>query len=1000
MKFVWLQILLAISLIVCQSQVCKLQQNYQNLLQMNEKETYLLYLQDYFYGDGLTYSLNDNTHYFQPNNPENLGGIKGEAISLIIKPKKVAQQKEFLLLLNVNEGNQETYEIHSLKNFSKKNKFSASVFIARFNSDHCYNMNQIDDFFIITCLDFGQQQITYLTFNSDYHLINTFDVNIDYAQKESKIITKSAGKYLCTLMNNGEYQEGEYVSHNSNLIIFQFEKTQNFEDSKILINLVQLNQIQISNDFITGFDIVKEGHLFITYFNQGIYIHLLNQEKQYQLDISLKKRILGISAQKISYGFYEYNIVCWDEQKLSNFLYDPSKNKIISKEKLIQTTQINLLLNFVTNVFINEKYIVVSNLNGISIYPTIINDVNQGRLLYYYPSKSKISYFINIIDYLISIEEQSLILYMINDPIIKLKNIEVKKTPQIFQIRAISNQFDKPQVECPTVILYFQVQNEQFWKNVTEQYFDSPYEVSQTNFLRGLYQDDNQHPSNIKINIKCDKIQQIKLNQMIIRNQLEIQPKFKNLQNFDIKVDKIYSEFRTKEKNYYLSDVAYLKQQLLYQYDDNYRFKEKLYLLTQQYFKIQLMECLVEDFKNCVILHTQNIEVSNRIEQFIFNIHNDQVYLGFAQVFGWKGYDNLDEFNIKVSNVVIFSYKLNEKNRIVKKYQISHFQHKVLQLEIIDDRIYMLYEIKKYTYIFTSKISDIYETMDILELSHKVDYCRVFSFNIEFYGYFLYYFTMNIEQQFTYLNIINIEDGKFELINKIKFKDDQQQIRRLAHYSRFTKNGAYISIAYESFLYFTRHDFFKMVFTQSSEKSYENFVKNQIKLPFNFGESEEIYSFTYTSSEKYYYILQTDFAGDYKIYIYNIKSTILNCIHYVISKEIFDFRRKIISSQKYDIFSLNQLENGIWRLRASQIQYIKHEPLITINCLQAKVIRNLKSIKIPFVIQTENLKPEQYPIYNFIIDLEFDDEDQTNNQESQIDSTLRKIFDMINQKLD
>ena len=42
---------------------------------------------------------------------------------------------------------------------------------------------------------------------------------------------------------------------------------------------------------------------------------------------------------------------------------------------------------FKTNVFINDKYIVLSNFNGISIYPTIINDVNEGRLLFYYPSK-------------------------------------------------------------------------------------------------------------------------------------------------------------------------------------------------------------------------------------------------------------------------------------------------------------------------------------------------------------------------------------------------------------------------------------------------------------------------------------------------------------------------------------------------------------------------------------------------------------------------------------
>ncbi|CAD8209016.1 unnamed protein product [Paramecium octaurelia] len=1032
-KYVWIQFILVVSFIASQGQICKLKQNFQNLLQIEMSGTYYLFLEDYFVGDGLMYSLNDNDQYFQVNPPLIQGTIYGEPISLIPKPKTVPQQKEFLLLLKVNEGDLDTYEIHSLNKFSKNKRISASEFIVRFNFDRCNQMNSFDIFIIITCLDFEGQQLIYMIFDSDYQLINTFKFDIKYAEQKSKIMSKSAGKYLCTLINNGQEKGNEYVSNYSHLLIFQLE-TQNLADSKTTINVVLLNQIPTSTDFISNFDIVKEGYLFISFFNLGVQIHKLNEQKSYQLDISIKKRILGIRAQKISYGFHEYNIVYWDEQNLSNFLYEPIQNKIVSWEKKIQTNQINLSLNFVTSVFINDKYIVVSNTYGTSIYPTMINDVNEGRLLYYYPSNSAISYFINIIDYLISIEEGSLVLYMINDPQIKIQISGLSKTIQSFQIRAIANQFDKPRVECPVLNLYFEVQQLFISISQLQTYYDYPSQVWKTTYLSGVYSEAGQSKQFIKIKIDEDKKQVIKQSQLIIKDILEIQPQISQQDQVEIEFDKLHTEYTTPWKSYQCSEVVYMKQQQLYQYQTEFKFKEKFYLITQSYYKLELKECGVNDPQNCEHLLTQNLEISNIIEIFGFNIHDDYAYLAISQILIWNFYENINFYQVRTSNIQIFRFKLNEKNKTVKKYKISHMLHQIKKIDIIDDRIYMLYKFKEQSYIFSSKITEINPTLDILQLSHKVNPSMDYAFNIEFYGYFFYFFTNEVITQndqvvsiIDCLNVVNIEDGKFEIINTIKYHESGTFSKNLYSLTiSLTKSGAYIcQYADVKTTFLTRSKFLTMAFTQYKDKHYEKFRSENIAILLQYARQENNPRIKRSSSEKYFYQEVVYLDQNVEIIVYNMRSTKLNHVHYQLKGTFLDVQRHYISSLSQDIFAVHINVDKFQKLNGLSIQFIKHEPLITItykgDINKQQIQQQQNPLTIPFTLPSENLSYDEYPVFQLIIyneKIKQENSQQQNNQQQynqqqnnqqqynqqqynsqvSIDEILQRVFDQILQQ--
>ena len=56
--------------------------------------------------------------------------------------------------------------------------------------------------------------------------------------------------------------------------------------------------------------------------------------------------------------------------------------RINSNKKLVSINYFDsskITVTIIIDVFINEKYIVVTNINGISIYPTIINNINEGK---------------------------------------------------------------------------------------------------------------------------------------------------------------------------------------------------------------------------------------------------------------------------------------------------------------------------------------------------------------------------------------------------------------------------------------------------------------------------------------------------------------------------------------------------------------------------------------------------------------------------------------------
>ncbi|CAD8099987.1 unnamed protein product [Paramecium sonneborni] len=985
-----LLILLLFQIILSKSQ---LENNVQNLLQINQMETFFFYFQDYFYGDGLTYRFNDQLQYFQVNQPFIQGGIEGEVISISPQANTIVQEKQFSILLKINQGDQEKYEIHHLKELSeKKQKPFASQLILKLEVDLCYQINQIDNYIIITCYEFESQEIKYLIYDSQYNLIITYSHKMNDLEKKKKhliIISKSAGEYLCSLINHGYYEDNEYISNYSNLIIFKFEKIN--INSEIKINLVYQEEIHLQEDFITGFEIVKQGYLFISFYkNSQVQIQDLNNHKLFKISLSISKQILGISAKKISYGSNEYIIVLWNHEELSNFLYDPSQNKIISREKLIQTTQINLLLMFKSDVFINEKYIIVSNLNGISIYPTILNDVNKGRLLYYYSSKPKISYFINIIDYLITIEEQQLVLYIINDPIIKIENLNPNDIPQLFQIMAISNQFDKPQIQCPRLNLYFKVEfDTSIPYAVKSNYFNIPYQVYWSIQNRGIYQGKDENLRYFNINIDCNGKQSIKQKQLIIIPYLKMYPQTPIPDNIDVIVDKDSEVFIHEQDLYLCSDVFYQKQQLIYQHQEIYEFKEKFYLLLQQYFAVYVKECLAKDPNNCVILHYQPIEFLAQIRKFIFNIHDGILYFGFEQNFIWDGYEDLDNFEIQTSNVEIYSYRLNKNKKIIKKIQISHLFFSVIQIDIIDDRLYVLYQYRNdKKYLFNYKIDEIEDDIDIRQHSHLVNFCQNFAFNIEHYGYFLYFFTNEPKDDIivTYLNAINIEEGKFQQINKLKFKQYEKQNEIRYFEIRITISGVYIQTTsyFEKNIYFKKSDFFLLIFTKFDNQNYERYLNNQINIPQALlfkKQKNRTFKINYFSSEKNLYQIFSEYNIGYIIFVYSFKSTLLNLVHYGLDEYMMNnFDRRAISLLEGDIYSINPFIQSEIKIQKQKLRFIKQEPLITLNCQQYEQTDSSPFVTVPFTVFTSRLTVEQYPVYllQFYLKQEKDEDNQQN----------------------
>ncbi|CAK59619.1 unnamed protein product (macronuclear) [Paramecium tetraurelia] len=925
------------------SQTCRLQNTEYNLLTIVNGETFRLPLNDYFIGDGLSYTIQpQNSPFAEKTVAQGQESIKETIISTTssyLNNNPNTQGSNYYALAQLTGGGY--YILSQFQTgapYIQKNYNHNFGYIAP--GPTCFSINFIQNEIMITCSAQGTNQLTYLFYTIDQNppqlLLQSQTINSNTIQAGAYVTTQAVGQYIVTLINTGTYKTGTYFSTYSELYVFQLslDTPQQFN-----FNQIQIPSPLVGTDYYTGISLQENGILFITTYQSGLaYLNLNTVPNQLQFFNPFSQGTLGVSSYSVDYSSSFFYLAIWNAEGIVAGVYNSASQVPFKTAQVIQTNQITQTQMFATQVFMNPRFLVAVNSNGISVYPSILNDINNWQLLYYIPSNvlsSAFDYYNNI---LVTVAGQNVITYQFNNPIVTTSNLATSAGIQNFTITATPSMFGGAKTSQPcSLILYY---------NVT-----SPI---QTVDIFQAYQVNSAKETFVQwgplFNLYLGSIQTVNINKMLIGPAIIAGFPTTNAaySNIDIQFSNVLST-PSLNSPYRINSNLIVGQKILYSqmfYDASYivndklgeQFKDTYLQLVQVSNYIVLFQCQGFEDQPC----TQIVNIPNNvslIEQFALSFSSSNL-INIAYM--WNDFNVKDQNSIGHITICQVGYHSTVTNQNCKTQDFNSKDDgespiKALQISLAQDSFYILFQqtadqvTTNYFSAFNvqeyfSSTSDILALQSYLNSTSAVSNTTIklsdytidsFTQNIPAYGNIIFLNAWNsvtngdITNYYYYLIAINYNGGYLNIngqyvLNVIgAVQTNKVTTSPLTNYYQFTVDGMYLlqinTKGSPTLTFYPRVDLLPSLFF-----SYQQ--TNPPQQPVN-GISLQTYGLSHivqvTSSARFLYIMgQPEGSNTYSIYVYKNTPSSQNALYYVISTDandqIIDAPFSVTSAIQYD----------------------------------------------------------------------------------------------------
>ncbi|CAD8091152.1 unnamed protein product [Paramecium primaurelia] len=906
------------------SQTCRTQNTEYNLLTIVNGETFRLPLGDYFLGDGLSYTVTPSTSPFtQKTVVVGQGTIQGKIISSTssyFNNNPNIQGVKYYALTQSTGGGYQIYQ-SQLPTGAPFTQISYTTNFASINTGAtCYQINFIQNMIVVTCSAQGTNQLTYIFFSASPapQLQQLFNQTIASATitAGAYVQTQAVGQYIVTQINSGAYDNQAYSPASSSLYIFQLTLSVTQSYNLIQILLPQSPDANQNTLFFTGISLQENGILFFTTYQTGLsYVNLQNLPGTIQSFNPFSTGTLGVSSYSVDYSSNLFYLAIWSAEGIVAGVYNSANAVPFKSAQVISTSQITEVQMFATQVYMNPRFLIVVNSNGISVYPSILNDINNWQLLYFMPLNvlsSAFDYYNNI---LVTVQGQNVNTYQFNNPILTAIISTPTSTVQNFTITAIASMYGSNSSQTCTLTLYY---------NVTSNL--------QTVEIFQAYQVNSSKETFVQwgplFNLYLGSIQNVNINKMLIGPAILAGFPTTNqaYSNIDIQFSNVLSTPQINSP-YRINSNLIVGQKILYSqmfYDTSYivndktgeQFKDTYLQLVQVSNYIVLFQCQGFEDQPCTQIANIPVDIT-LVEQFALSFSSNSL-INIAYM--WNDFSIKDQISVGHITICQLTYPSTTTNSNCKTYNFNSKQAvstNALQISLAQDSFYVLYtqtvdEVAT-NYFSAFNVQEYFNAAQITDITSLQSYCQYlntnnvvitsFTQNIPAYGNVIFLNTYNIvitdtiTNYYYYVTAINYNGGYLSVVGQYSYVLDEigsvqtndNITAPFTNYYQFTIDGMYIltlnSKGNSTLKFYPRVDLLPSIFYSKTQQTTP-------KLPVN-GITLEQYGMTnivqVASSARFLYVMgQPVGSNTYSIYVYKNTPTSQNALYYVISTDAND----------------------------------------------------------------------------------------------------------------
>ncbi|CAD8198517.1 unnamed protein product [Paramecium octaurelia] len=923
------------------SQTCRLKNTEYNLLTIVSGETFRLPLNDYFVGDGLEYSILPSEGSFNLNQPEmGQGTIEGTIISSTSSTynnNPYIQGKYSYALVQQGNSNYTIYK-------SSLSTSSYDVEFASITSGTCYSINYMLEKVVLTCSEQGSNYLQYIFYPESGQQNATFVT--DDAIKitpGSYVTTQISGQYIVTLMNVGTFQNGTYSVISTNISAFQYSESPNGESQLLGMSLpvILSNNSQQITDFYTGISVNQNGILFVsTYYSGFMAVNLLDIETVAKHFNPFGVGTLGVSSFKLDYNNDLFYVATWSNEGL---IISEFHEKVVNvgpaayarligylQANFIVSTQIPLTQMFSTQVFMNSRFIIVSNSNGISVYPSLLNSINEWKLLYYYNTSVQSAAFDYSNNILLAVSGQNVTTYFFTNPTLTISNLSVNTAIQNITINARFNMYEyQRNFTCASLMLYYNVTSSEYQLSIFNTYLANT--TKQTFVQWGpLFQ------------LSLGSFQYVNINKMLIGPAIiaGLPTTQQAYSNFDIQFSnvlstpQINSPFRINQNLIGVQKILYSQTFYDAPFLQNYHYKGSFtdnYLqLVQVSNYVALFQCAALENLPCFLI--ANIAVKDiLIEQFALSLSaNNSLNVAYM----WNDYDIKEKTTIGKTTICMLDYPYEAFYQICKTINYSLDQansSKAIHIGLIQNSFFMLYsysigngkEVTKFSalnilQLLTSDANfTALSSFQTFALNDENIIITSFTFNVLAYGNIIFLNTLNTTEADQgiysyYVMALNYNvayqssstDYTYMLL-EIGFAQTYTSTTKVVQTLQLTIEGMYRliidNLGQSKITFYPRTELLPLFIQQRYQEVIPNVLIYGIEL-YLYGAQKIVQ--TAASARFLYIMVQPSNQNTYQIYVYRNTPSIQNALYYVISSspndQIVNAPFSVVSAAQYD----------------------------------------------------------------------------------------------------
>ncbi|CAD8089814.1 unnamed protein product [Paramecium primaurelia] len=909
------------------SQTCRLKNTEYNLLTIVSGETFHLPLNEYFIGDALQYTITPKGQPFvQRRQQIGQGVLQGTIISSTssnFNNNPYIQGINYYALIQISDLDFAIVQ-------SQLQSESYNISFASITSGTCYQVNFLQDMVVVTCSSSGKNILEYQFYqasNSSQNFSILIDTIIITPGSNLSVITQTAGQYIVTIVNQGTFQNNSYSVISTNISAIQLLQEENgkYDFTQLQLPAILETNNNLVTDFYTGISLNQNGMLFVsTYYNGFKPVNLLDLSVKINPFNPFNIGTMGVSSYKIDISDDTFYLSIWSTEGLIVGVFQESvvnqktgifDNKIqFQQSQLILTSQITYGQIFTTQVFMNSRYIIVSNSNGISVYPSILNTINDWKVLFYYNLNVQSTAFDYFNSILIAVADQNVYTYEFNNPMITATNLPfLNTTIQNITITATTNMYtNKNQKSCPPLQLFYNITSNEYYLQIFNGY--------QVNSTKETYVQWGP-----LFNLNMGSIQTLNINKMLIGPAiLAGYPTTKQAySNFDIQFSNVL-QTPSIQSPFKINSNIIGGQKILYSqifYDNSFieNYQDKVgdsdnYLqLVQVSNYVALFQCQALKDQPCTLIASIPVK-DTLVEQFALSMStNNSLNIAYM----WNDFDINYKTYVGHTTICMLSFPYTALYQTCKTIDYNSKQvnsSKGIQIALIQDNFYMLYQQTQdgqQTQNYFSAINlleFLTQNISIYELSSFLTYENInnvkinsFTYNVPAYGNIIF---LNIEDSVVtdmidyqyYVTAINYNGGYLNYSTKYSYK--LEVIGTVQTYNSITKTDVQLQLTMEgiyiliinnpgqsTLTFYPRIDFMPLILFSKYQQTPPNLPVNGIQLQL-YGIQKIVQS---AASARFLYIMAQPINQNiYQIYVYKNTPSIQNALYFVIETDAND----------------------------------------------------------------------------------------------------------------